>query len=123
MHPKHKNTVSSNKLKQLKKLMLGRLLWSPAWKRSGPILKWKVKKGSRSWQCTFLWPPMTHLTHQWTDPRPTRTMTHDFRVTIIANRLHTCYTHTEYNIHSILIWYFSYNKIRLSLVAGSRPHE
>ena len=43
-------------------------------------------------------------------------MTHDLRGMIIAYRLHTCYTSTEYKI---LIRYFNYNEIRLRSVTAS----
>jgi len=35
----------------------------------------------------IMW-PVTHLTHQWTDPWPTRPTTHDLWVMIIAHLLH-----------------------------------
>jgi len=37
MHQEHKNTITRNKRKQLKPRF--GLLWPPAWKWSGPILK------------------------------------------------------------------------------------
>jgi len=42
MHQEHKNTVTQNKLKQLKP-RFGRLLWPVASKWNGPILKRKPK--------------------------------------------------------------------------------
>jgi len=42
MRQKHKNTITQNKLKQLKP-RFGCLLQPPAWKSSGPILKEKDK--------------------------------------------------------------------------------
>jgi len=42
MHQEHKNTITQNKLKQLKP-RFGHLLWPPAWKRSGLVLKGKGK--------------------------------------------------------------------------------
>jgi len=41
MHQKHKNTISQNKVKQLKP-RFSRLLWPLVWKRSGPLSKEKV---------------------------------------------------------------------------------
>jgi len=42
MHQEHKNTITQNKLKQLKS-RFGFLLWYQAWKWSATILKGKGK--------------------------------------------------------------------------------
>jgi len=47
MHQKHKNSITSNELKQLKKPRFDHLLRPLAWKRSGSILKAKDKKKSK----------------------------------------------------------------------------
>ena len=49
MHQEHKDTITQNKLKQLK-TRFGNLLRPPAWKQSRPILKEKDKQRTKEKQ-------------------------------------------------------------------------